>query len=83
MTSGAVDVTMALLHASLWSPAGLVEEAVEKSSLPRRWSVRSRLVLRVTAEDDGRLFSCEAAHPAIRGDTAPPLASVTLSVLRE
>ncbi|KAK8397705.1 hypothetical protein O3P69_004470 [Scylla paramamosain] len=62
-------------------PPGLVEETVEKSSLPRRWNVRSSLVLRVTAEDDGRLFSCEAAHPAIRGDTAPPLASVTLSVL--
>lgn len=56
---------------------------MEKSSLPRRWSVRSRLVLRVAAEDDGRLLSCEAAHPALRGTTAPPAASVTLSVLRE
>lgn len=63
--------------------AGLVEEAVEKSSLPRRWSVRSRLVLQVSAEDDGRLLSCEAAHPALRGTTTPPAASVTLSVLRE
>lgn len=69
--------------AAVLSRAGLVEEAVEKSSLPRRWSVRSRLVLRVAAEDDGRLLSCEAAHPALRGTTAPPAASVTLSVLRE
>ncbi|XP_063885901.1 nephrin-like [Scylla paramamosain] len=61
-------------------PPGLVDDTVEKSPLPRRWSVRSRLMLRVTAEDDGRVLSCEAGHPAIRGN-AIPMTSVTLSVL--
>ncbi|KAG7171408.1 Nephrin-like 18, partial [Homarus americanus] len=60
---------------------GSVQERVEESSLPRRWSVRSRLVVTATAEDDGKLYTCEADHPALREASHPLLASIMLSVL--
>ncbi|XP_069164061.1 nephrin [Procambarus clarkii] len=62
---------------------GLVEERVEASSLVRRWSVRSRIALTASPEDDGKLFTCEADHPALRGGSDPLLASITLSVLHQ
>ncbi|XP_053652037.1 nephrin [Cherax quadricarinatus] len=62
---------------------GLVEERVEASSQPRRWSVRSRLSVTAAPEDDGKLYTCEADHPALRRSSDPLLASITLSVLRE
>nr|XP_045624741.1 nephrin-like [Procambarus clarkii] len=62
---------------------GLVEERVEASSLVRRWSVRSRIALTASPEDDGKLFTCEADHPALRGSSDPLLASITLSVLHQ
>ncbi|XP_071550364.1 nephrin-like [Panulirus ornatus] len=60
---------------------GLVEESVEASTEPRRWNARSRLLVRASAEDDGKLYTCEADHPALRSTHAPLLASITLSVL--
>ncbi|KAK8727089.1 hypothetical protein OTU49_009935, partial [Cherax quadricarinatus] len=62
---------------------GLVEERVEASSQPRRWSVRSRLSVTAAPEDDGKLYTCEADHPALRRSSDPLLASITLSVLHE
>ncbi|KAK8727087.1 hypothetical protein OTU49_009933, partial [Cherax quadricarinatus] len=62
---------------------GQVEERVEVSPLARRWNVRSRFVVRAKAEDDGKLYTCEADHPALRGTSDPLLASITLSVLHE
>lgn len=61
----------------------LQEDRVEASSLPRRWSTRSQLVVSARAEDDGKLFSCQAVHPALRDDPTALVASITLSVLRQ
>lgn len=62
---------------------------------PRRWSMRSRLVLEATPEDDHTIFACLAHHPALPPThhntnnnhlaeaTTPLFDSITLSVLRE
>ncbi|XP_042866258.1 nephrin-like [Penaeus japonicus] len=61
---------------------GLHEDQVQTAPQSRLWSVRSRLALTATKEDDRIPFSCRAVHPALPEDTAKPLeVSVTLSVL--
>ncbi|XP_071534279.1 nephrin-like isoform X2 [Panulirus ornatus] len=59
----------------------LHSEEVEVSQHPRRWSVRSRLVVRVEAEDHGQQYSCRALHPALKDSPTSLVASVTLAVL--
>ncbi|XP_042235054.1 nephrin-like [Homarus americanus] len=58
-----------------------VQERVEASSLPRRWTIRSRLAVTAVAEDDGKLYTCEADHPTLRESSHPLMASIILSVL--
>ncbi|XP_071536235.1 nephrin-like [Panulirus ornatus] len=60
---------------------GLHEEVVEASRQPRRWNVRSRLVLHPQAEDDGQQYSCRALHPALQHSPTTLVASVNLAVL--
>ncbi|XP_047498454.1 uncharacterized protein LOC125045292 [Penaeus chinensis] len=61
---------------------GLHEDQIQTAPQARLWSVRSRLLLTVTKEDDKIRFSCRAVHPALPEDAAKPLeVSVTLSVL--
>ncbi|XP_068225134.1 nephrin-like [Palaemon carinicauda] len=59
----------------------LQEDDVGASTLPRRWNLRSQLVVKAEAEDDGREFSCQASHPALRSSMDPPYSSIILSVL--
>ncbi|XP_069977013.1 nephrin isoform X2 [Penaeus vannamei] len=54
---------------------------VEETATPRRWSVQSQLVVTAEEDDDGKVISCEAAHPALKDAPAPLQASVTLSVM--
>ena len=65
------------------SPAVLQEDRVEVSSLARRWSLRSQLVVQATAADDGKVFACHALHPALHDVPHGLHASITLSVLRK
>ncbi|XP_069983545.1 synaptogenesis protein syg-2-like [Penaeus vannamei] len=61
---------------------GLHEDQIQTAPQARLWSVRSRLTLTATKEDDKIQFSCRAVHPALPKDAAKPLeVSVTLSVL--
>nr|XP_045618414.1 nephrin-like [Procambarus clarkii] len=64
-----------LLH-----PEGQVDR-VEPSTSPRRWSVRSQVKVSATPGDDGRIFSCQAVHPALSHLHNTLVASVSLSVL--
>ncbi|XP_066948196.1 nephrin-like [Macrobrachium rosenbergii] len=59
----------------------LQEDHVEASSLPRRWNVRSQLIVVAEAEDDGKQFSCQALHPTLKESPTSLVASITLSVL--
>nr|XP_053633999.1 nephrin-like [Cherax quadricarinatus] len=59
----------------------LHQETVERSMLPGRWSVRSRLFVHPKAEDDGQQYSCRALHPALARYPTTLVASVTLAVL--
>nr|XP_045611164.1 nephrin-like [Procambarus clarkii] len=59
---------------------GMHQETVEASKYPRRWSVRSRLLLHPEAEDDGQQYSCRALHPALHQSPTTLVASVNLAV---
>lgn len=63
--------------------AELHREEVVSSVEPLRWDVRSRLVVRVAAEDDGQEYSCRALHPALQHSPTTLVASLTLAVLRK
>ncbi|XP_037792359.1 nephrin-like, partial [Penaeus monodon] len=71
----------------MWYRDGLMldqdlhEEQLEASTKPRRWSVRSKLLLRPTPADNGQQYSCRALHPALKDSPTSLVASVTLSVL--
>ncbi|KAK7085283.1 hypothetical protein SK128_022522, partial [Halocaridina rubra] len=60
---------------------GLHSERIELSSAPRRWSVRSRLSIIPTSEDDGQQYSCRALHPSLMSSPTTLVASVTLNIL--
>ncbi|XP_047490966.1 synaptogenesis protein syg-2-like [Penaeus chinensis] len=71
----------------MWYRDGLMldqalhEEQLVPSTKPRRWSVRSKLLLRPTPADNGQQYSCRALHPALKDSPTSLVASVTLSVL--
>ncbi|XP_071536670.1 nephrin-like [Panulirus ornatus] len=73
--------TVAWYRDAIPLPQGMHQEVVEASTLPRRWNVRSRLLLRPTAKDDGQQYSCRALHPALRHSPTTLVASVNLAVL--
>ncbi|XP_042876495.1 nephrin-like [Penaeus japonicus] len=59
----------------------LQEDQVEASTQPRRWSVRSQLVVTAEPEDDGKRIKCQAIHTTLVGASEPFASSITLSVL--
>ncbi|KAG7157094.1 Nephrin-like 25 [Homarus americanus] len=60
---------------------GMHQEVVVASKEPRKWSVRSRLLLHPEAEDDGQQYSCQALHPVLHHSPTTLVASVNLAVL--
>ncbi|XP_071534248.1 synaptogenesis protein syg-2-like isoform X2 [Panulirus ornatus] len=56
------------------------KEVLEPSEQPRMWNVRSHLLLRPDANDDGRRYSCRAIHPALIYSPNTLIASASLSV---
>lgn len=63
--------------------SALQDDQVEASTQPRRWSVRSQLVVTAEPEDDGKRVQCQAIHTTLVGAADPFASSITLSVLRE
>ncbi|XP_076051554.1 synaptogenesis protein syg-2-like [Oratosquilla oratoria] len=59
------------------------EDELEPSTMPRRMSIRSRLVVTAGPEDDSKEYSCRALHPALKGSPASMVASIVLSVLHK
>ncbi|KAK4307585.1 hypothetical protein Pmani_020652 [Petrolisthes manimaculis] len=84
--------TVSWSHAGRPLPQERQMDVVEEGTQPRRWSVRSRLVVEATPADDDTTFTCFAHHPALPSThhhtnnhlaeaTTPLFDSVTFSVL--
>ncbi|XP_069156203.1 nephrin isoform X2 [Procambarus clarkii] len=73
--------TLAWYRDAITLHKGLHQEMVERSRLPGRWTVRSRLLVHPEAEDDGQQYSCRALHPALARSPTSLVASVNLAVL--